>query len=70
MRIVILWSAFAIAATAQEIPRLPDGKPDLNGVWDRPYVPDMSRNGANQQGAGALPFTPWGAELPKELRRH
>ncbi len=36
------------------IPRMPDGKPDLTGVWDIPYVPDMSR------GIGALPFTPWG----------
>jgi hypothetical protein len=62
MRILISLSVFAIAATAQDIPRLPDGKPDLNGVWDRPYVPDMSRNGASQQGAGALPFTPWGAD--------
>jgi hypothetical protein len=47
---------------AQDIPRLPDGKPDLNGVWERPYVPDMSRNGANQQSAGPLPFTPWGED--------
>lgn len=49
-----------VCANAQDIPRLPDGKPDLNGVWERPYVPDMSRNGANQQGAGPLPFTAWG----------
>ncbi len=62
MRILISLSVFAIAATAQDIPRLPDGKPDLNGVWDRPYVPDMSRSGASQQGAGPLPFTPWGED--------
>ena len=49
-------------AGAADIPRLPDGKPDLNGVWQRPYVPDMSRNARDQQGAGELPFTPWGAE--------
>jgi hypothetical protein len=40
-------------------PRLPNGKPDFNGVWDHPYVPDMavSRNAAVQKGAGPLPYT-------------
>jgi len=42
------------------IPRMPDGKPDLNGIWDHPYVPDMTKDGRNQKGAGALPFTAWG----------
>jgi len=36
----------AMVATAQttktEIPRLHDGKPDLNGVWDIPYTNDMA----------------------------
>ncbi len=39
-----------------EIPRLYDGKPDLNGVWDIPYTADMSRGVP-----GGLPFTPAGA---------
>jgi hypothetical protein len=46
-------------------PRLANGRPDFNGVWDHPYVPDMSlsaRNAAQQQGAGPLPFTPAGME--------
>ncbi|MDR2212252.1 MAG: hypothetical protein LBE21_01305 [Pseudomonadales bacterium] len=40
-----------------EVPRLPWGKPDLNGIWARPYVPDMSRSGRNQEGPGELPFS-------------
>jgi hypothetical protein len=42
-------------------PRLPNGKPDLNGVWDHPYVPDMGAtnktNPALQTGAGEMPYT-------------
>jgi hypothetical protein len=45
------------AADAAPTPRLPNGKPDLSGVWTVPYVPDMSRNGRNQKGQPDLPFT-------------
>src|SRR5258708_7153639 len=38
------------------VPHLPDGRPDLNGVWEIPYTPDMSRGLE-----GGLPFTAWGA---------
>src|SRR5262245_29514486 len=42
-------------------PRTPSGRPDFNGVWDHPYVPDMSatnpRNPALQKGPGSLPYT-------------
>ena len=47
-------------------PRLPNGKPDFSGIWDHPYVPDMSnsnaRNPSLQKGAGPLPYTPAGLE--------
>jgi hypothetical protein len=50
------------AAASSDIPRTPDGKPSLMGVWDHPYVPDMAnttKNGVmSQQGPGKLPFTP------------
>jgi len=47
------------SAYAQDIPRLPNGRPDLNGIWERPYVPDMSQSNRNgtQIGPGELPFT-------------
>ena len=53
------------AAPTGPVPRLPNGKPDFSGVWDHPYVPDMSvtaRNPAVQKGAGELPYSPAGLE--------
>ena len=42
-------------------PRMANGKPDLSGVWDHPYVPDMSAtnkaNPALQTGAGEVPYS-------------
>ncbi len=52
-------------APSGPVPRLPNGKPDFSGVWDHPYVPDMSvtaRNPAIQKGAGDLPYSPAGIE--------
>jgi hypothetical protein len=50
-------------AASKPIPRMPDGKPDLQGVWQHPYVSDMSKDRADQNGPGGeLPFTPWGAD--------
>jgi hypothetical protein len=45
-------SAPPASGSSAEVPRLPDGHPDLNGVWQIPYTPDMSR-----QLGGKLPYT-------------
>jgi hypothetical protein len=59
-------SPAAAQTKAWVMPRLSNGKPDLNGVWERPYVPDMSKDGANQKGAGTIPFTPEYAQMFKD----
>src|SRR5437763_5743199 len=85
--VFVVISAFACLAAAQNrrpggnppVPRLPNGKPDLSGVWDHPFVIDMSKDGqgdacgaavkgCSQKGPGGeLPMTPWAAEYTRNF---
>jgi hypothetical protein len=43
-------------ASSGPAPRMPNGKPDLTGVWQKPYAPDMSRNGRGHVAYAEPPF--------------
>jgi len=61
LTIPMVWGQSSSPKT-EKIPRMADERPDFQGVWDHPYVPDMSLDRKDQKGAGPLPFTPAGAD--------
>jgi hypothetical protein len=55
------------APTSSPVPRTPEGKPDFSGLWQRPYVPDMSKTNRDKSQIGTpdLPFTDAGLKAWK-----
>ena len=47
----------ATGTTTSTVARLPDGKPDLRGIWMPTYVPDMTVNRRDQRGFAVPPFS-------------
>src|SRR5215469_8818493 len=54
--LIIVLAALPLAAQQKH--------PDLNGIWQGPYTPDLSRT---LTGGEAIPFTPYGAERFKNV---
>ena len=52
---MVVAAAQSNAQGSYKAPKTPWGVLDLNGVWARPYVPDIERTNG-----GPLPYTEWG----------
>lgn len=63
--ILAIIAAGTAVSRAEDTPRplaRVGGHLDLSGVWQGPYVPDMTKDGRGQKGEPNLPFTPLGAQ--------
>jgi hypothetical protein len=56
--------AAAANAAAPPAPRLPNGKPDLSGLWSNPYTPNMAVRGSVLDPKTRQPLEVTGAVLP------
>jgi hypothetical protein len=56
--LVLVGSVVPQSLAQSDVPRTASGKPDLNGFWEFPYVPNMSAggNGRTMTGPGELPL--------------
>jgi hypothetical protein len=60
---IVAAGAWAQEPAVKPIPRMPDGKPDLQGFWNIPYTPNLAAQG----GEDAVPYTAKGREA---FRQH
>jgi hypothetical protein len=52
----------AYQAPTGPAPKLANGKPSLNGVWQRPFVQNMEQAYSQANAGATLPYTEWGKQ--------